>query len=453
MIRRDVELAGMMKVIVSRVHDLARLIEVPIVRVMEIVTMDDERQVLLEQDFVHLSHMRDGVQVGVSVWYLRLVRVVRVVAHEGLPDGGRNRHSLPRDLRLRRGLPFPTRDEGEVRRVRPARPDVQSVRRGVPPERLFARAHQIQRALGHDPQVLRLVGGRRDRALVKSLRRPVDGERRDRPGTGAETADLVRVGRRGPRIGGADGPCVGSTDGRSRIDDRPRVGRRRRRPDLAGATRCASPTTDCSSDEQASKQTYAACHQSLPPTPGTVLIDDQTDKGRRHTSTGVRATASSDSGSRQTAMAHRTRATNLVRMATKDDVKKVPPTDTPQSSEDAQGHPEVAGATALGAATAGMAGAAIGTAIAGPVGGIVGAAVGSAAGGLGANALEHRINPTIEDSYWRKTHQERPYYESNLTYDEHWRPAYRHGWEARMMHGGRQWEEVEPDLEKSWAQR
>jgi len=141
-------------------------------------------------------------------------------------------------------------------------------------------------------------------------------------------------------------------------------------------------------------------------------------------------------------------------MPIKDDVNKLPPQDPNQSpSADAQGHPEVAGATALGAAAAGMAGAAIGTAIAGPVGGIVGAAVGSAAGGLGANAVEHRINPTIEDSYWRTAHKERPYAESNLTYDEHWRPAYRHGWEARMMHGGRKWEEVESDLEKSWAQR
>ena len=92
-------------------------------------------------------------------------------------------------------------------------------------------------------------------------------------------------------------------------------------------------------------------------------------------------------------MAYRTGATNLVRMATKDDVKKVPPIDAPRTTDEAQGHPEVAGATAMGAATAGMAGAAIGTAIAGPVGGIVGAAVGSAAGGLGVNALEHRINP------------------------------------------------------------
>jgi hypothetical protein len=140
-------------------------------------------------------------------------------------------------------------------------------------------------------------------------------------------------------------------------------------------------------------------------------------------------------------------------MVTKDDAKKAPPVEPARSSDAQQGHPEVVGATALGAAAAGMAGAAIGTAIAGPVGGIVGAAVGSAAGGVGANALEHHINPTVEDAYWRKAHKEQPYAERDLAYDDHWRAAYRHGWEARMMHGGRRWEEMEPELEKSWAER
>jgi hypothetical protein len=128
------------------------------------------------------------------------------------------------------------------------------------------------------------------------------------------------------------------------------------------------------------------------------------------------------------------------------------PAAAPSTTGDVE-HPEVAGATAIGAAAAGMTGAAIGTAIGGPVGGVVGAAVGSVAGGVGAHALEHKVNPTIEDAYWRNTHHERPYVEGDLAYDEHWRPAYRHGWEARMMHGERAWDDVEPDLEKSWAQR
>ena len=140
-------------------------------------------------------------------------------------------------------------------------------------------------------------------------------------------------------------------------------------------------------------------------------------------------------------------------MPIKEDVKRVPPADPAETTDAKQGHPEVAGATALGAAAAGMAGAAIGTAIAGPVGVVVGAAVGSAVGGVSAHAVEQRINPTIEDSYWRKAHQERPYVEKDLAYDEHWRPAYRHGWEARMMHGTRRWEEVEPELEQSWTER
>jgi hypothetical protein len=29
---------------------------------------------------------------------------------------------------------------------------------------------------------------------------------------------------------------------------------------------------------------------------------------------------------------------------------------------------------------------------------------------------------------------------------EHWRPAYKYGWESRMMHQGKQWDDVEPHL-------
>src|SRR5205823_11772481 len=59
-------------------------------------------------------------------------------------------------------------------------------------------------------------------------------------------------------------------------------------------------------------------------------------------------------------LAQRRAAAKLVRMAIKDDAKRVPPVDppksSPESSDDAQGHPEIAGATAMGAAAAGMTG-------------------------------------------------------------------------------------------------
>ncbi|HVE77869.1 MAG TPA: hypothetical protein VNA89_03355 [Gemmatimonadaceae bacterium] len=37
----------------------------------------------------------------------------------------------------------------------------------------------------------------------------------------------------------------------------------------------------------------------------------------------------------------------------------------------------------------------------------------------------------------------------NRPYD-HYRPAYRYGWESRARHAGRGWNEAEPDLERGW---
>jgi len=58
----------------------------------------------------------------------------------------------------------------------------------------------------------------------------------------------------------------------------------------------------------------------------------------------------------------------------------------------------------------------------------------------------------VEDAYWRENWRKRPYADEKLGYD-HYRDAYRHGWESRIMHGDRDWTQVEPDLEKSWVER
>ena len=110
------------------------------------------------------------------------------------------------------------------------------------------------------------------------------------------------------------------------------------------------------------------------------------------------------------------------------------------------------GGTAAGAAAGGAAGAAIGTAVGGPVGGVVGIAVGAVTGGIAGRAVAQKVNPTVEDAYWRENWSKRPYADQKLGY-EHYQPAYRYGWESRMMHGEREWEQVEPDLEKSWIER
>lgn len=101
--------------------------------------------------------------------------------------------------------------------------------------------------------------------------------------------------------------------------------------------------------------------------------------------------------------------------------------------------------TGLGAAAGGMAaGAAAGT-VAGPVGTALGAAVGAVAGGLVGKGIAEKIDPTVEDAYWRDNFRNEPYYQSGFNYDEY-RPAYRTGWEGRARYAGRNFEDVERDL-------
>ncbi len=83
------------------------------------------------------------------------------------------------------------------------------------------------------------------------------------------------------------------------------------------------------------------------------------------------------------------------------------------------------------------------------VGGVIGAVAGAVAGGLAGKGIAESINPTEEETYWRENYKNRPYYESNYTYDQY-APAYRYGWESRSKHQGRQFDEVESDLGRDW---
>lgn len=110
------------------------------------------------------------------------------------------------------------------------------------------------------------------------------------------------------------------------------------------------------------------------------------------------------------------------------------------------GHPFGIGAGAVGV---GAAGAALGGAVGGPVGAAIGAAVGAVAGGLGGNAAAEAANPSLEDAYWRDEYRNRPYTSPDHSYED-WQAAYRYGWEARLMHGGSTWDELEPQLSAGW---
>ena len=108
--------------------------------------------------------------------------------------------------------------------------------------------------------------------------------------------------------------------------------------------------------------------------------------------------------------------------------------------------------TGIGAAAGGAAaGAATGT-VAGPVGTAVGAAVGAIVGGLAGKAAAEKIDPTVEEAYWKENYRDEAYYQEGLSYD-HYAPAYQTGYEGRAKYQGRAFEDVENDLETDYAHR
>jgi phage tail tape-measure protein len=107
--------------------------------------------------------------------------------------------------------------------------------------------------------------------------------------------------------------------------------------------------------------------------------------------------------------------------------------------------------TGVGAAGGAATGAAIGGAVGGPVGAVVGGVAGAVAGGAAGHAVSEGLDPTVEDAYWRKSYNTRPYYRPGRMYEEY-QPAYRYGWESasRAEYRNRQFDEVESDLERGW---
>lgn len=107
--------------------------------------------------------------------------------------------------------------------------------------------------------------------------------------------------------------------------------------------------------------------------------------------------------------------------------------------------------TGVGAAAVGTAATAFGAAVGGPVGAAVGAVAGSVIGGLAGKGIAEKIDPTVEDNYWRQNYATRPYATSNRTYEEY-QPAYRTGYEGygRYYDGTRSYDDVEADLRRDY---
>lgn len=117
---------------------------------------------------------------------------------------------------------------------------------------------------------------------------------------------------------------------------------------------------------------------------------------------------------------------------------------------------------APGAHPAGVgAGALVGTAIgvtvgalAGPAGMAAGAALGGAvaggiAGGLAGKAAGEKVDPTVEDNYWKGSYSKAPYFAKGTDYKVY-QPAYRYGWESYPRYDGRKFDDVEIELARDW---
>jgi hypothetical protein len=133
---------------------------------------------------------------------------------------------------------------------------------------------------------------------------------------------------------------------------------------------------------------------------------------------------------------------NAMRADTDGDLNSDPITGEPGA------HPVGTGAGGVGGV---VAGAVVGGAIGGPVGAAIGGALGAVSGGAAGSSVAEQLNPTAEDAYWRDNFRKRPYADETLSYD-HYRPAYRYGWESRSRNSGQRWDQIERELERGWRE-
>ena len=55
-----------------------------------------------------------------------------------------------------------------------------------------------------------------------------------------------------------------------------------------------------------------------------------------------------------------------------------------------------------------------------------------------------------EDTYWRENYGTRPYASSGGRDYSYYQPGYRYGYESASRYQGRNWDDVESDLERDW---
>lgn len=123
-------------------------------------------------------------------------------------------------------------------------------------------------------------------------------------------------------------------------------------------------------------------------------------------------------------------------------------------SNDSATHPVAKAGTGavVGGVAGGVAGGAAAGAVAGGITGPVGAVIGAAAGAVLGALAGSKIDPDVEDTYWRENYSTRPYATNAASYDEY-APAYRYGVDSYSRHPGRSFDDVETDLGRDWNSR
>ena len=101
-----------------------------------------------------------------------------------------------------------------------------------------------------------------------------------------------------------------------------------------------------------------------------------------------------------------------------------------------------------GAVAGAVTGAAIGSA-AGPVGSLVGAVAGGVIGAKAGDSIAEAVNPTEYEDHFKKSYTTASYYDSSRDWNDY-QPAYKYGYETYGTYRGRDFDSVEPELERNW---
>jgi len=112
----------------------------------------------------------------------------------------------------------------------------------------------------------------------------------------------------------------------------------------------------------------------------------------------------------------------------------------------------------VGAAAAGITGAAIGSIIPGigtAVGAVVGSVVGAISGGYAGKGVAEAMFPTSDDEYWRDSFVSQSYVpkDRGFSYDIDYRDAYRFGHTSAMTYETHSFDTAEPQLVEDWTSK